>query len=114
MNWLALCSSCELCGLLDTATVSSSSADRIHDQGARWTSTRTASAESVTIDRTPDQVYDLLADVSTMGRWSPVCTGGRYDADDAGWFTGDNAIGEYTGRPAVGSSPLTAAASSRS
>jgi uncharacterized protein YndB with AHSA1/START domain len=52
--------------------------------------------ESVTIDSSPEQVYDLLADVSAMGRWSPVCTGGRYDADDHTWFTGDNAIGDFT------------------
>lgn len=31
---------------------------------------------STTIDRPPGAVYDLLADVSRMGRWSPVCTGG--------------------------------------
>jgi hypothetical protein len=30
-----------------------------------------------------------------MGEWSPVCTGGEYDADRA-WFTGHNAIGETT------------------
>jgi hypothetical protein len=52
--------------------------------------------ESVTIDRAPEYVYDLIADVDAMGRWSPVCTGGRYDADDPAWFTGDNAIGDFT------------------
>ncbi len=25
-----------------------------------------------------------------------MCTGGQYDADDPTWFTGDNAIGEFT------------------
>ena len=52
--------------------------------------------ESLTIDASAEEIYDLLADISAMGRWSPVCTGGRYDADDHTWFTGDNAIGEYT------------------
>ena len=51
--------------------------------------------ESLTIDASPEQVYDLLADVSAMGRWSPVCTGGRYDDDDHTWFTGDNAMGVH-------------------
>jgi uncharacterized protein YndB with AHSA1/START domain len=51
--------------------------------------------ESLTIDASPEEIYDLLADVSAMGRWSPVCTGGRYDADDDTWFTGDNAIGDF-------------------
>jgi uncharacterized protein YndB with AHSA1/START domain len=51
--------------------------------------------ESLTIDASPEEIYDLLSDVSAMGRWSPVCTGGRYDADDPNWFTGDNAIGEF-------------------
>ena len=52
--------------------------------------------ESLTIDAPAEEIYDLLADVSAMGRWSPVCTGGRYDADDPNWFTGDNAIGDFT------------------
>lgn len=52
--------------------------------------------ESLTIDASAEEIYDLLADISAMGRWSPVCTGGRYDDDDHTWFTGDNAIGEFT------------------
>ena len=51
--------------------------------------------ESITIDRSPEELYDLLSDVSQMGRWSPVCTGGTYDADGE-WFTGTNAMGEST------------------
>jgi len=50
--------------------------------------------EQVTIDAPPEAVYDLVADVARMGEWSPVCTGGEYDADDASWFTGHNAIGD--------------------
>ena len=52
--------------------------------------------ETVTIDAPAEEIYDLVADVSAMGRWSPVCTGGRYDADDPTWFTGDNELGEFT------------------
>src|SRR5262245_37051438 len=49
--------------------------------------------ESVVVDRPAGQLYDLVADVSQMGRWSPVCTGGAYDADGE-WFTGTNAMGD--------------------
>lgn len=48
------------------------------------------------VDRPPEAVYDLLADVSRMATWSPVCTGGRYDDDSREWFTGTNAIGTTT------------------
>jgi uncharacterized membrane protein len=50
---------------------------------------------SIVIDRPAEEIYDLVADVSQMGRWSPVCTGGTYD-DDGEWFTGTNAIGDST------------------
>jgi uncharacterized membrane protein len=49
--------------------------------------------ESVVIDRPAEQLYDLVADVSQMGRWSPVCTGGTYDTDGE-WFTGTNTMGD--------------------
>src|SRR3954453_4415195 len=49
--------------------------------------------ESIEISCSPEQLYDLVADVSRMGQWSPVCTGGSYDEDGA-WFTGTNAMGE--------------------
>ena len=51
--------------------------------------------ESVTINRPPEELYDLIADISQMGRWSPVCTGGSYD-EDGEWFTGTNAMGDST------------------
>jgi uncharacterized membrane protein len=50
---------------------------------------------STIIDRGADDLYDIVADVSNMGRWSPVCTGGSYD-DDSEWFTGTNAMGDQT------------------
>jgi hypothetical protein len=53
------------------------------------------SSASITVDAAPDTVYDLVADISRMGEWSPVCTGGRYDEDGV-WFTGTNAMGEST------------------
>jgi uncharacterized protein YndB with AHSA1/START domain len=33
---------------------------------------------SVHIDAPPDRIYDLVTDVTQMGRWSPECTGGRW------------------------------------
>jgi hypothetical protein len=51
--------------------------------------------ESIEISRSPEELYGLVADVSRMGQWSPVCTGGSYD-DDGEWFTGTNAMGEST------------------
>jgi hypothetical protein len=52
--------------------------------------------ETTTIDRPAEEIYDLVADVSKMGTWSPVCTGGEYDSDNPSWFTGHNAIGDFT------------------
>jgi hypothetical protein len=50
---------------------------------------------SVTIARSPEDVYDMVADITRMGEWSPACRGGRWD-DGSGprtgaWFTGVNA-----------------------
>lgn len=53
-------------------------------------------SDSIVIDASPDQVYDLVADVSNMGEWSPVCAECWYD-EGAGpevgaWFTGRNEL----------------------
>ena len=37
---------------------------------------------SVTINAPAEKVYDLITDVTQMGRWSPECTGGKW-ADGA-------------------------------
>src|SRR5690606_33998705 len=50
---------------------------------------------SIVIEREAGELYDLVSDVSRMGRWSPVCTGGSYDPDGE-WFTGTNALGDST------------------
>lgn len=33
---------------------------------------------TVHIDAAPQRVWDLITDVTQMGRWSPECTGGRW------------------------------------
>ena len=56
--------------------------------------------DSITIGRAPEEVYDLVADISGMGRLSPVCVAGEWDDPSTGaapgaWFTGHNKIGEF-------------------
>jgi hypothetical protein len=57
-------------------------------------------ADSIVVAATPDEVYDLVADVTNMGTWSPVCAACWYD-EGAGpevgaWFTGRNELPERT------------------
>lgn len=58
-------------------------------------------SDSITIDRSPEDVYAIVSDITRMGELSPVCTSGAWDdAAQAGKegasFVGHNAIGEYT------------------
>ncbi|MBV8951753.1 MAG: SRPBCC family protein [Actinobacteria bacterium] len=58
-------------------------------------------SDSITIDRPPEEVYAIVSDVTRVGELSPVCQSGSWDdAAQAGkpgaWFTGHNAIGDYT------------------
>ncbi len=60
----------------------------------------------VHIRASPDEVYALLADVTRMGEFSPVCTGCWWDADASAanggpahvgdWFTGRNELPDRT------------------
>ena len=57
-------------------------------------------SESIIVDRTPEDLYDMVSDVTRMGEWSPVCTACWWD-DGAGpevgaWFTGRNELPERT------------------
>ena len=59
-----------------------------------------AYSESIVIARSPEDLYDMVSDVTRMGEWSPVCTGGWWD-EGAGpevgaWFTGRNVLPERT------------------
>jgi hypothetical protein len=55
---------------------------------------------SVVVARSPGDLYDLIADITNMGDWSPVCKACWWD-DGAGakvgdWFTGRNVLPERT------------------
>jgi hypothetical protein len=58
-------------------------------------------ADSITIDRPPEDLYAIVSDVTRIGELSPVCQAGTWDdpaqaGQDGAWFTGHNAIGEFT------------------
>lgn len=53
--------------------------------------------QSITIQATPEALYDLVSDVTRTGEWSPVCTACWWDEPaEAGrpgaWFTGRNEL----------------------
>lgn len=50
-------------------------------------------SQSIVIDRPPEDLYDMVADVTRMGEWSPVCT-------TCWWVEGDGpAVGaRFSGR----------------
>ena len=57
-------------------------------------------SESIVIAREPEVVYDMVADVTRTGEWSPTCKACWWD-DDAGprvgaWFTGRNETPQRT------------------
>src|SRR5919197_5403834 len=57
-------------------------------------------SESIVVARPPDELYDMVADVTRMGEWSPVCKACWWDEGAAprvgAWFTGRNEMGEHT------------------
>jgi ribosome-associated toxin RatA of RatAB toxin-antitoxin module len=50
--------------------------------------------DSIAIDAPPDVVYALVADVTRMGDFSPVCKSAQWIDDDHTQFTGDNVLPE--------------------
>ena len=52
--------------------------------------------ETITITISPDEAYDLVADITRMGEWSPVVTAGEWLDDDRVWFLGTNTTPERT------------------
>jgi hypothetical protein len=57
-------------------------------------------SDSITVARSPDDLYDMISDVTRMGEWSPVCTACWWDDGDGpragAWFTGRNELPERT------------------
>jgi hypothetical protein len=57
-------------------------------------------SESVVVARSPEDLYDMVSDVTRMGEWSPVCRACWWE-DGQGprpgaWFTGRNELPERT------------------
>jgi carbon monoxide dehydrogenase subunit G len=58
-------------------------------------------SDSININTPPDDVYAIVSDVSRVGELSPVCQSAAWDdpghaGKEGAWFTGHNAIGEFT------------------
>jgi hypothetical protein len=57
-------------------------------------------SDRITIARPPDEVYALVADITRMGEWSPVCKECWWDEGQGpavgSWFTGRNVLPERT------------------
>jgi hypothetical protein len=57
-------------------------------------------SNSIVIKRSPGELYDMVADVTRMGEWSPVCTACWWDEGDGprvgAKFTGRNERPERT------------------
>ena len=57
-------------------------------------------SDSVVVARPPDELYDLVADVTRMGEWSPICKACWWDDGDGprvgAHFTGRNELPERT------------------
>jgi hypothetical protein len=57
-------------------------------------------SDSILIERPAEFVYDMVADISRMGEWSPVCSTCWWDEGDGpragAWFTGRNETPERT------------------
>jgi polyketide cyclase/dehydrase/lipid transport protein len=57
-------------------------------------------SESILVGCSPEDLYDMVSDVTRMGEWSPVCTACWWDEGDGprpgAWFTGRNELPERT------------------
>ena len=57
-------------------------------------------SDSIVIARSPEELYDMVSDVTRMGEWSPVCRACWWDDGDSAlvgaWFTGRNELPERT------------------
>ena len=57
-------------------------------------------SDSIVVARSADEVYDMVADVTRMGEFSPICKECWWDDGDGprvgAWFTGRNELPERT------------------
>ncbi len=57
-------------------------------------------SESIVIDRSPEDLYEMISDVTRMGEWSPICKACWWDegatASVGAWFTGRNELPNQT------------------
>jgi len=57
-------------------------------------------SDSIVVARSPEDLYDMVSDVTRMGEWSPVCTACWWDdglgPQPGAWFTGRNELPERT------------------
>ena len=57
-------------------------------------------SDSIVIARSPEDLYDLVSDITRMGEWSPVCKACWWDEGASprvgAWFTGRNELPERT------------------
>jgi uncharacterized protein YndB with AHSA1/START domain len=68
---------------------------------------------SLQIDAPADRVYDLLTDVTQMGRWSPECTGGKWLGGATGPAVGARFKGSNKHGPARWSTECTVTVADR-
>jgi hypothetical protein len=57
-------------------------------------------SDSVVVARTPEDLYDLVSDVTRMGEWSPICKACWWEEGESlrvgAWFGGRNELPERT------------------
>jgi hypothetical protein len=57
-------------------------------------------AGAIVVARSPEELYDMVADVTHMGDWSPVCKACWWDEGagphEGAWFSGRNELPERT------------------
>ena len=55
---------------------------------------------SIVVARSPEDLYDMVSDVTRMGEWSPICKACWWDEGEGprvgAWFTGRNELPERT------------------
>ena len=55
-----------------------------------------AYSESIVVARSPEDLYEMVSDVTRMGEWSPVCKACWWDEGSGptagAWFTGHNEL----------------------